>query len=442
MRRVALLLRKDLLVLRRSPLLLGILLAYPLVTAALVGLVAGYANAKPRVALVDKEHLPPTVVIAGHRFDVQKTIRDASKHVRLVRLSEREAKRQLRNGRLVAVITVPRGLIEDLQTTVRSPALILETAKGGITPRVTQQMQALVYSLNTNLQKAYVKTNIEYVHLLLHGGTGMFLNRRFTVLGLDRTEHLLDQLPANPKVDRMKQFVHVARLALAETDDALRTTAHPIRLVEAPEHGRSWVLSAQVQAYALGLTLSFLTLMLAAGMLAAERDENAIGRLARGLASLGEVVGAKIALAAVVALGLGLAISLAFGVIIQIGNVRGGEPWSRFPLLLVGLCLAGASLGAVGAVIGGLAREARTASLVALLVVLPVIFVGLVPREVVPTAAYLSDALPFAHAVRFFNSALYDASPWASTLREAVWLIGLGLLFGVIARLGARRLLA
>ncbi len=42
--RVALLLRKDVLVLRRSPLLLGILIAYPLAIALLVGLVASYAQ--------------------------------------------------------------------------------------------------------------------------------------------------------------------------------------------------------------------------------------------------------------------------------------------------------------------------------------------------------------------------------------------------------------
>jgi hypothetical protein len=40
------LLRKDVLVLRRSPLLLGILVAYPLAIALLVGLVASYASSK------------------------------------------------------------------------------------------------------------------------------------------------------------------------------------------------------------------------------------------------------------------------------------------------------------------------------------------------------------------------------------------------------------
>ena len=166
------------------------------------------------------------------------------------------------------------------------------------------------------------------------------------------------------------------------------------------------------------------------------------GRLARGLAGLGELVSAKVALAALVSLFVGLVIALAAGVVIQVGNVTGGEPWGRLPLLGAGLLLAGGSLGAVGALLGALAREARAASLVALLVVLPVVFLGLVPREIVPVAGWVSDALPFAHAARFFASALYDARPWSTVGREAAWLVGLGLAFAAVARLGARRLLA
>ena len=145
---------------------------------------------------------------------------------------------------------------------------------------------------------------------------------------------------------------------------------------------------------------------------------------------------------ALVSLLVGLTIAVAFGVIIEAGNVTGGEPWARLPLLGAGLALAGASLGGLGALLGALAREARTASLVALLVVLPIVFLGLVPREVVPVAGVLSDALPFAHAVRLFASSLYDARPWAAVGREAAWLAGLGLAFAAAARLGARRLLA
>jgi hypothetical protein len=74
------------------------------------------------------------------------------------------------------------------------------------------------------------------------------------------------------------------------------------------------------------------------------------------------------------------------------------------------------------------------------LAVLPVVFLGLVPREIVPVAAWISDAFPFAHAVRFFSAALYDRSPWETLIREAVWLIGLGAAYFALARVSARRL--
>jgi hypothetical protein len=441
-KRSYLLFRKDVLVLRRSPVLVGVLVAYPILIAVLIGLMATYANAKPRVGLVDEDNLPATIVVAGQSFHVDRTIHEVSRNVKLVRLSGIEARRQLADGRLVAVITVPEGFLATLQGLVHSPQLILETGQGGITPRVRQLMQALVYNLNLRLQRAFIKADIGYVDLLLHGGKGRVLGRTFHVLGLDGAQRELAALPHGKRLDAIRDFVHDARVALSLTDSAIRATAAPIQLKEAPRAGRTWVLSAQVQSYALGLTISFLALLLAAGALAAERDENVIGRLARGLVSLGELVWAKVALAAFVALLLGFMLALTFGIAIQAGDVTGGEPWQRLPLVAVGLLLAGGSLGAIGALIGGLTREARTASLVAVLLVLPLVFLGLVPREIVPPAGWISDAFPFVHAVRLFNSALYDLRPWGTFGRELAWLAGIGTVFGVLARFSARRLAA
>jgi hypothetical protein len=439
--RVLLLLRKDALVLRRSPFLLGILVAYPLAIAVLVGLVAGYASSKPRVALVDEDNLPATVVIGGKRFHVDRTIERVSRTVNLVRLDADEAERQLKNGKVVAVLTVPPGFISTLRGMVKSPQVELQLSRGTLSSRVEQQVQALIYSLNRQLQSAYIEQNLRYVTLILRGGDASFLGSPIEVLGIEKAERVLAGMPDTPRNRQLRDFLRDARLALANTDDALRSTAHPIELVRAPLIGRTWVLSAEVQAYALGLTITFLALMLAAGSLAAERDENVIGRLARGLVGLGHLVWAKVALAAAVAVVLGLAISFAFGLTIEIGGITGGEPWGRFPLLVVGLALAGASLGALGALLGALAREARSASLVALLVVLPIVFLGLIPAEVVPPAGWASALLPFAHAVEFFSAALYDLDPWSTVIQQGLWLIGLGLAFGVLARLGARRLL-
>ena len=433
-------LRKDLRILRRSPILLGLLVSYPVIIALLVGLVAGYANTKPRVGLVDEDNLPPIVEIAGQKFGVSKTIAEVAHNVKLVRMSKDDAEGQLRSGKIVGVITVPAGFIAELQTAVRRPSLIVETGTGGVTPRVQQQMQALVYQLNRKLQRAFIAANLRYVTLILNGGDGSFLGRGIHVLGLEGTQKLLASLPPSQRVARIQKFVRVARLALGQTGNALQATANPIRLEQRTSTGRTWVLSAQVQAYGIALTITFLALLLAAGSSAAERDENVIGRLGRGLLSHGQLVAAKVALASAVALALGGAIALVFGIVIEAGGVVGGEPWERFPLLLVGIALAGAAVGAIGTLVGALAREARTASLIAVLVVLPVVFLGLVPREVVAAAGWISDALPFVHAVRYFGSALYDPSPWATLGRETVWLVGLCAVFSGLARLGVRRL--
>lgn len=438
-----LLVKKDLLVLRRSPLLLALLVAYPLLMAALVGLVAVYGSSKPHVALVDQDGLPSRVELSGQAFNIDRTIRRVSDDVTLVRLDEEEARRQLETGKVVAVLTVPPGFISQLRGMVESPRLELQTVRGGISSRVTQQVQALVYSLNRELQTAFIQSNLRYIDLIREGGSGEFLGREFDLLGLQRTQEILEnEFPPSERLAEIKDFIGVAGLALDQTDEALRATANPIELERTEERGRSAVLSAQVQAYGLALTITFLALVLAAGALASEREENVLGRLVRGPVTRSGIVAAKVLLAVTVATALGLGVALAFGVIVELGGVEGGEPWGRLPLLAAGLALAGVAVGALGALLGALAGEARTASLAAVLIVLPIVFLGLIPRQVVPLAGWVSDGLPFVHAMRFFSSALFDLSPWATLAREAAWLIALGAIFAGFARLGMRRLTA
>jgi len=156
--------------------------------------------------------------------------------------------------------------------------------------------------------------------------------------------------------------------------------------------------------------------------------------------SLGQLVWSKVALAATVGVALGAAIAVVFGIVVEVGGVSGGEPWARLPLLLVGVTLAAAVVGAGGALLGAVAREARTASLLAVLVVLPVVFLGLVPREALSAAYWVSEFLPFAHAVTWFGAALYDTSPWRTVAIQTAWLVGIGAVLGGLARRSMRRL--
>lgn len=432
------LLRKDLTILRRSPLLLGALLLYPVVIALLVGLVAGYANAKPRVAWVDEEGLPPVVAVVGHSFHLQTVIDDVASQVTLVKLSAAEAAHELATGKVVATITVPQGFLEELGSPVHTPDLILHTDSGVLSARVTEQVQSLVYQLNRQLQAGFIAANLRYVQLIEHGGSFGAIK----VLGLDRMDSALNALPQNERVAQIRRFVEVARLALAQTGNALHATANPIGLVQPATRGRTWALSAQVQSYGIALTVTFLALLLAAGATAAERDEGTIGRLRRGLVSLGRLVWSKVALAAVVGLVLGLAIAVVFGIVVDAGGVTGGEPWPRLPLLAVGIALAAAVVGAGGALLGAIAREARTASLLAVLVVLPVVFLGLVPRGAFAAAWWISRFLPFVHAASWLEAALYDTSPWRTIGIETAWLLGIGAVLWALARRAVRTLSA
>ena len=85
---------------------------------------------------------------------------------------------------------------------VRSPRLLFETTQGGLAPRVRQQVQALVYALNRELQAAYIEANVDYVELIREGGRGeggRYAGRREElVTALERVYGALDSGETGP----------------------------------------------------------------------------------------------------------------------------------------------------------------------------------------------------------------------------------------------------
>ena len=117
--------------------------------------------------------------------------------------------------------------------------------------------------------------------------------------------------------------------------------------------------------------------------------------------------------------------------------------WGRFPLWVLALAAGAVGFAALGLAIGALTREVRAASLLALMVALPLAFLALVPSGSVAPALYdvtsaISALFPFKPALdalapparRQRRPGRSDPAPPRRPRRSA---------FGAIARLGLRR---
>jgi ABC-2 type transport system permease protein len=188
-------------------------------------------------------------------------------------------------------------------------------------------------------------------------------------------------------------------------------------------------------AVAATLTLAFVTVLLVAGSLALEREENAFPRLTRGLVSPLGLLGEKVLLG--VAVGLVVTLLMLAGLQIFVPL-----DWGRFGLWLLAIVAGGAGLAAAGAALGAVAREVRAVSLLAFMVTLPIAFLSLVPSGAVGSG--LSGAIdvvtalfPFKPALQAMTAALDSAGPsiGGPLLHLAILIAA----YGLVARLALRR---
>jgi ABC-2 type transport system permease protein len=176
------------------------------------------------------------------------------------------------------------------------------------------------------------------------------------------------------------------------------------------------------------------TVLLAAGSLALEREENAFRRLVRGLVTQTQLLVEKVGLAALCSVLVGLVLLAGLSIFVNL-------PWGRFHLWVLALAFGAAAFGALGVAFGALTREVRAASLLAFMASLPIAVLGLVPSGAVSTALY--DAIRAISAVFPFRATL-DAldSALGSSGSIGVPLLHLALLAAgwvLVARLALRR---
>jgi ABC-2 type transport system permease protein len=199
--------------------------------------------------------------------------------------------------------------------------------------------------------------------------------------------------------------------------------------------GEKTPLDAFAVAVSVTISLMFVTLLLAAGMLALEREEHAFGRLVRGLVSRTGVLAEKIGLAALCSFAVTFVMLAGLAAFV-------GLDWGRAGLWAVALAFSAVAFAAMGVAIGGVTREVRAASLLAFLLSLPIAFLALVPANAVARSLYdaiqvVSALFPFKPALQAVDAAVNDSGPGLA--RPLLHLAALTVGFGVIARLSLRR---
>jgi ABC-2 type transport system permease protein len=440
------LLLKDLRILRRSPLLVALLVLYPIVIAVLIGFALSRGPDKPEVAFYNGVPSSASQIeLGGERIDLTVQSRALFDAIDPVSVNSRAAAiKKVRDGDVLGALVIPEDLSEKLQSGLQPGTVeVFYNAEDPAKKQfVENTIKSQVQTANAALTKRIAKESLTLLDLIQTGGRYSFLGRQFDVLGLKRSEEILREarrdLPkgsgVGAEVQRVIDFSRVARDNLAFSDDVLSVVGEPIRVRSHVIQGGTTSLSSFAVALAVAVSLMFVTVLLAAGTLALEREENAFARLVRGLVSRTGLLVEKAGLAAACSVAVCLLMLGGLGLFVDLD-------WGRFPLWLVALAVAALAFAGLGLAIGALTREVRAASLLAFMLALPLAFLALVPSgSVAPTLfdviRVVSAAFPFKPSLDALDAALNDSGDLGVPLLH---LAGLFLAFGAISRVALRR---
>ena len=442
---------KDLQILRRSPLLVGLLVLYPVVIALLIGFALSSPPGKPKVAFFSE--VPPgkgKIQLGSQQINISSYASQLFQSIQPIRVHSRdEAIAKVKNGQAQAALIVPGDIVSQIQnlvtTGVGSPTveLILNTKDPLERQFADQAIQSRLNVVQQAVSRQVLKIAISDLQQVLNGGTINFAGQNFHLLGLKDSKAIVEgaiaavpgSSPLRPALRQVVSFANLAIQGLGLASPVLGSIGSPLTVVQTQLAGRTTPTDSFAVAIAVTLSAMLLTLLLASGLLALERTEHAYSRLVRGLVTPGRLLGEKIALSAACAGVVSLLMAAFVSLFVHL-------EWSRFELWILALAFAGIAFGALGVAIGGVAREVSAASLMALLLSLPIAFVALVPssavsggvQAVLDTVAFV---FPFKAALQAVSNAFSGTAP--GMLGPLVHLAVLAVVFGVLARVAVRR---
>ena len=420
------LLLKDLQILRRSPLLTALLVIYPIVLAVLIGFAVSRGPDKPRVAFFNEIAAQRGGLDLGESgFSQEAAFDQLCDRIECVTVNSRdEALEKVGDGDVLAALIIPEDFLDKLQSQLSGSGLepasveVFVNEDDPVKARlVDDRISSLITEANLVLSDEISKQLLNYLDVLVAGGTVdvPIIGQSIDVLGLRKSEAVLKairaELPPDQQqvVDEVIRFAQLARENLGFADDLLSSVAEPIAVDKEVVKGDVPPLDTFAISVAIAVTLMFVTVLLVAGSLALEREENTFTRLTRGLVGRGALLAEKIGLGTLCSLVVAIVL---LGVLELFVNIE----WERIHLILLAILFAGCGFAAMGSAIGVAAREVRASALLAFALALPIAFLSLVPTGTVSASVYdairiVTGAFPFRPALDAFSAALSSGGP-------------------------------
>jgi ABC-2 type transport system permease protein len=436
---------KDLRILRRSPVLSALLIVYPAVVAVLIGLALSRGPGLPRVAYLNEIPQSESVIsLARTQININSYERHLFQALSLVPVkTQAQAVADVRNGTTLAALIIPSSLPGRLASGDETAYIRVVYNGSAINQSLVQSaIDSKLGQANALLAAQLEKVAGSYIDLLLSGGKLTFLQETFNVLGLRATAQILGAVlaglpvhsPLHARLAPVARFAKIAVTNLGTSKAVIGAVAAPVVARNTFVNGRRTPLDFYAVAVAVTVSLMFVCLLLASGMLALEREENTFERLRRGLVAPWALLGEKALLAAAAAAAVGFAMLAGISIFVTLD-------WSRAGLWLLAVAGGALAFATLGVALGGLVRDVRAASLLALLVSFPLVFLALVPAGAVASGLYdairvVSAVFPFKPAFEAVDAAVNRSSPgvWVALAHLGALIVG----FGALARFGLR----
>ena len=438
---------KDLQILRRSKLLVGLLIVYPVAIALLIGFALSSGPEKPSLAFLSK--IPPsqqTIKLGDQTIDIKTYTDKLFGSVERIDVENREqALEHVRTGRALAGLIIPPNFVTQLSQGGLESASIEVIYNGDALKQsfVRSTVNSKLAEADAALARQITQVAGGYIDTIANGGEIDLGGLHFDLIGLKRANNLLvsatrlagDDQQLRDKIEPVQRFAALGVANIDRFKDVLSTVERPVQVSETILSGRRTPLDTFAVALAVAVSLMFVCVLLASGLLALEREENTFSRLARGLVPGWLLLAAKIVLAAACAFVVTLVMLLGISLFVPLD-------YGRVGLWIVAIAASAVAFATLGVAIGSLAREVRAASLLALMLALPLAFLALVPSGGVSPLLYdiirgISAAFPFKPALDAIDAAINDSG--TNIAVALAHLGGLTLVFGAAAWAGLRR---